>query len=91
MDIGPVRWMAPESLATRKYSKKSDVWSFGIVGMFDKHFQQIHSNSHHFLYGKCGKLFPSLNLTWILIQSILVYKFGPQILSFFQSLYSQIQ
>jgi serine/threonine protein kinase len=23
--------MAPESLATRKYSKKSDVWAFGIV------------------------------------------------------------
>jgi len=30
-DIGPVRWMAPESLAKRIYSKKSDVWTFGIV------------------------------------------------------------
>jgi len=30
-DIGPVSWMAPESLAKRIYSKKSDVWSFGIV------------------------------------------------------------
>jgi len=30
-DIGPVRWMAPESIATRNYSKKSDVWMFGIV------------------------------------------------------------
>jgi Eph receptor A1 len=29
--IGPVRWMAPESLAQKIYSKKSDVWSFGIV------------------------------------------------------------
>jgi serine/threonine protein kinase len=29
--IGPVRWMAPESIATRTYSKKSDIWSFGIV------------------------------------------------------------
>jgi serine/threonine protein kinase len=25
--------MAPESIAKREYSKKSDVWSFGIVGM----------------------------------------------------------
>jgi serine/threonine protein kinase len=24
--------MAPESLATMSYSKKTDVWSFGIVG-----------------------------------------------------------
>jgi predicted Ser/Thr protein kinase len=30
-DMGPIRWMAPESLANRTYSKKSDVWSFGIV------------------------------------------------------------
>jgi predicted Ser/Thr protein kinase len=29
--VGPVCWMAPESIATRNYSKKSDVWSFGIV------------------------------------------------------------
>jgi len=30
-EIGPVYWMAPESIATRNYSKKSYVWSFGIV------------------------------------------------------------
>jgi mitogen-activated protein kinase kinase kinase 13 len=30
-DLGPVCWMAPESIAHRKYSKKSDVWMFGIV------------------------------------------------------------
>jgi serine/threonine protein kinase len=31
--MGPVRWMSPESLAHQTYSKKSDIWSFGIVGM----------------------------------------------------------
>jgi len=30
-DIGPVCWMAPESIATRNYTKQTDVWSFGIV------------------------------------------------------------
>jgi serine/threonine protein kinase len=32
--IGPIRWMAPESISSKKYSLKSDVWSFGIVGTF---------------------------------------------------------
>jgi predicted Ser/Thr protein kinase len=30
-NIGPVRWMAPESLKNGIYSIKSDVWSFGVV------------------------------------------------------------
>ena len=30
-NMGPIRWMAPESLAKQVYSKKSDVWMFGIV------------------------------------------------------------
>jgi serine/threonine protein kinase len=31
--IGPICWMAPESIRHRNYSKKSDIWSFGIVGL----------------------------------------------------------
>jgi serine/threonine protein kinase len=30
-NIGPIRWMAPESIGQHKYSKQSDVWTFGIV------------------------------------------------------------
>jgi serine/threonine protein kinase len=29
--IGPIRWMSPESIGQQVYSKKSDVWMFGIV------------------------------------------------------------
>jgi serine/threonine protein kinase len=28
---GPVCWMAPESIAKKIYSKKSDVWMFGVL------------------------------------------------------------
>jgi len=30
-NIGPIRWMSPESIRYKQYSTKSDVWSFGIV------------------------------------------------------------
>jgi predicted Ser/Thr protein kinase len=30
-NIGPIRWMSPESLKDRSYSTKSDVWTFGIT------------------------------------------------------------
>jgi predicted Ser/Thr protein kinase len=30
-DIGPIRWMAPESIANKEYSTKSDVWSFAVI------------------------------------------------------------
>jgi serine/threonine protein kinase len=29
--VGPVLWMSPESLAKQIYSKKTDVWMFGIL------------------------------------------------------------
>ncbi|XP_004343669.2 sek-3 [Capsaspora owczarzaki ATCC 30864] len=31
VDKVPLRWMAPEALSSRKYSEKTDVWSFGVV------------------------------------------------------------
>jgi serine/threonine protein kinase len=31
--IGPVCWMSPESIGQQVYSKKSDVWMFGILGI----------------------------------------------------------
>jgi serine/threonine protein kinase len=30
-DTGPLKWMAPESIRSRMYSVKSDVWGFGVT------------------------------------------------------------
>lgn len=32
-DVGPLRWMAPESMLKKEYSTKTDVWAYGI-GIF---------------------------------------------------------
>eukprot|EP01119_Soliformovum_irregulare_P010510 TRINITY_DN2594_c0_g3_i1.p1 TRINITY_DN2594_c0_g3~~TRINITY_DN2594_c0_g3_i1.p1 ORF type:complete len:844 (-),score=158.73 TRINITY_DN2594_c0_g3_i1:63-2594(-) len=30
-EVGPLRWMAPESVSNREYSTKSDVWMYGCL------------------------------------------------------------
>eukprot|EP01117_Protostelium_nocturnum_P016233 TRINITY_DN6379_c0_g1_i2.p1 TRINITY_DN6379_c0_g1~~TRINITY_DN6379_c0_g1_i2.p1 ORF type:complete len:812 (-),score=256.47 TRINITY_DN6379_c0_g1_i2:21-2456(-) len=30
-EVGPLKWMSPESITRREYSSRSDVWSFGVV------------------------------------------------------------
>jgi serine/threonine protein kinase len=30
-DLGPVKWSAPEAIRRRRYSEKSDVFSFGVL------------------------------------------------------------
>jgi serine/threonine protein kinase len=40
-NVGPIRWMAPESIGQHTYSKQSDVWTFGIVGNFFLFLQQV--------------------------------------------------
>jgi Protein tyrosine and serine/threonine kinase len=39
------RWMAPEAIMDRKYSKKTDAWAFGVV-MFELATQEIPYSGH---------------------------------------------
>jgi len=41
--VGPLRWMSPESLAKQIYSKKSDMWMFGMLGTC---FSRVSDSSH---------------------------------------------
>jgi serine/threonine protein kinase len=41
--------MAPESIAKREYSKKSDVWSFGIVCMFLFLFEKTENENEFYV------------------------------------------
>jgi len=45
--VGPALWMSPESLAKQIYSKKSDVWMFGMLGTYPSRFSEssLHGES----------------------------------------------
>jgi serine/threonine protein kinase len=39
--LRPIRWMSPESIGQQVYSKKSDVWMFGILGLCILNFHLV--------------------------------------------------
>eukprot|EP00484_Ammonia_sp_Unknown_P011384 CAMPEP_0197078660 /NCGR_PEP_ID=MMETSP1384-20130603/213232_1 /TAXON_ID=29189 /ORGANISM="Ammonia sp." /LENGTH=515 /DNA_ID=CAMNT_0042517527 /DNA_START=94 /DNA_END=1639 /DNA_ORIENTATION=- len=48
--IGPVKWMAPESISKQKYSYKSDVYMFGITVWEIMHGKQPYSDPKYSNY-----------------------------------------
>ena len=49
--VGPIKWMAPESISNRKYSYKSDVYMFGIT-MFE--IMEQREPYTHSVYDDCS-------------------------------------
>jgi serine/threonine protein kinase len=58
--------MAPESIATRTYSKKSDIWSFGIVGLCIFNFYFIwQSHAIFFVWWVVHQMISFIRSLWI--------------------------
>jgi serine/threonine protein kinase len=51
---GPIRWMAPESIRSHKYSTKSDVFSFGILVRYDAATPKCHDPEFYFSFPVAG-------------------------------------
>jgi predicted Ser/Thr protein kinase len=65
--VGPIRWMAPESLRSAKYSTKSDVWSFGILCWEVLSGEEPHTKSDPLTVGVAIRdqgLTPEINNDW---------------------------
>jgi len=62
-EVGPLKWMAPESLKLKQYSEKSDVWSFGVTCWEIINQQEPYPNQDPYLVSVqvlTEKKFPSL-------------------------------
>jgi serine/threonine protein kinase len=46
--LGPVKYMAPESIAKKQYSEASDAWSFGVYMWEVTHVQEPFENCEVF-------------------------------------------
>jgi predicted Ser/Thr protein kinase len=50
-NVGPLRWMSPESIKDRSYSVKSDVWSYGILVYEIVSGMEPHANEDQLMVG----------------------------------------